>query len=380
MRRHYLYFFIGLVCAWSVVNSSILLSKTIVSGTWGGKSGEYVAGEILVKVKKGADLNQIDQLLSANGAFILRNFDSSRWGIVGCDAGANIFEKMENFVDNTLIEWAEPNMRLYPARLPNDSFFVAYQYQVWLHNTGQYGEPRDVDLDAPEAWDIETGSASCTVAVLDTGIPLDENDSLTHEDLNDTSKFILGINTADSTASLNDLDGHGTDVIGIIGAMTNNDSTGVAGICWGCRILVVKIGNNYQWTSQTCGDGIRYAYRHGAKIINISGGTPDTSWSSLYLEDIVAEADSAGALIVASAGNHGPFHWPAGFASWGRRPGHENGYRNVIAVSAVSRTDTICTYSSYSNDSLKTTVSAFGCSPWTTAHYASNGYEWFGGT
>ena len=46
---------------------------------------------------------------------------------------------------------------------------------LWgLHNTGQSvggsAGTADADIDAPEAWDITTGSPATTVAIVDTGI------------------------------------------------------------------------------------------------------------------------------------------------------------------------------------------------------------------
>ena len=58
--------------------------------------------------------------------------------------------------------------------VPNDEFFS----DLWgLSNTGQNGGTPDADIDAPEAWDITTGSNNVIVAVIDTGV------LYTHSDL-----------------------------------------------------------------------------------------------------------------------------------------------------------------------------------------------------
>ena len=59
-------------------------------------------------------------------------------------------------------------------RCPNDT---QWNQQWGLHNTGQTGGTADEDIDAPEAWNITTGSSDIVVAVLDTGI------DYTHPDL-----------------------------------------------------------------------------------------------------------------------------------------------------------------------------------------------------
>ena len=66
------------------------------------------------------------------------------------------------------VEYATPNYRRELAATPNDTNFSS----LWgMHNTGQTGgTARDADIDAPEAWDISTGSSSVIVAVIDTGV------------------------------------------------------------------------------------------------------------------------------------------------------------------------------------------------------------------
>lgn len=66
------------------------------------------------------------------------------------------------------VEFAEPNYLVSIAdTVPNDSRFN----ELWgLHNTGQTGGVADADIDAIEAWDIQTGSYESVVGVIDTGI------------------------------------------------------------------------------------------------------------------------------------------------------------------------------------------------------------------
>ena len=70
--------------------------------------------------------------------------------------------------------------------MPNDPRFG----EQWPpDNTGQSGGTPDADLDGPEAWDVETGSGSAIIAVLDTGADQD------HEDLIDN--LVPGYDIAD---------------------------------------------------------------------------------------------------------------------------------------------------------------------------------------
>ena len=56
-----------------------------------------------------------------------------------------------------------PNNNLVLNKLmPNDLFFPD---QWALHNTGQTGGLEDADIDAVEAWDIETGNSDVVISV-----------------------------------------------------------------------------------------------------------------------------------------------------------------------------------------------------------------------
>ena len=51
---------------------------------------------------------------------------------------------------------------------------------------------------------------------------------------------IHGWNLVNNNADLSDNTGHGTEVAGALAARTNNAS-GVAGVCWNCRLMIVKV-------------------------------------------------------------------------------------------------------------------------------------------
>src|SRR5262245_27632435 len=72
------------------------------------------------------------------------------------------------------VVYAEPDYMLQIQRTPNDPQFGT----LWgLHNVGQDGGTSDADIDAPESWDVTTGSSATVVAVIDTGV------DWTHPDL-----------------------------------------------------------------------------------------------------------------------------------------------------------------------------------------------------
>ena len=57
--------------------------------------------------------------------------------------------------------------------IPNDEYFD----NLWgMHNTAQTGGVSDADIDAPEAWDVEQGSAEIVVGVIDSGIDYNHPD------------------------------------------------------------------------------------------------------------------------------------------------------------------------------------------------------------
>ncbi len=179
------------------------------------------------------------------------------------------------------VRFAEPNYTVTAQdTIPNDPAF-AFQYAL-------------VNIRAPQAWDITTGSSAVTIAILDSGV------DLSHPEL--APKLLPGHDFANGDAIPQDDNGHGTHVAGIAAAASNN-GLGMAGITWGARILPVKVLDEFNTgTYASVAAGIVWAADRGAQVINLSLGG---SGNSATLESAVNYAASRGVALTAAAGNTG---------------------------------------------------------------------------
>lgn len=181
-----------------------------------------------------------------------------------------------------------------------------YSDQWYLNNTGYSGNPADVDIDAPEAWNYTTGSSSVIIAVIDEGV------DRTHEDL--SAKMVPGYDTTGgyggaTGGSPSGNDAHGTGVAGIAAGMSNN-SIGIAGICQGCRIMPVRIAydpgdGSWVTTDAKLANGIAWAYQNGAWVLNNSwkAGPPSTAITNAINNAKTQGRGGRGSVVVFSAGN-----------------------------------------------------------------------------
>ncbi len=305
----------------------------VQSGMWKGESVEYLAGEILVGLESGKTQVGFSSEMGSLPLSIVRNDDGSGFLKLQMDEDQDMFDLIEQVKLLPSVQYAEPN---FVARLhvtPND---LHYPKQWHYHNTGQVppGGTPDADIDAPEGWDITTGSTTIRVGVLDTGIPI-QNGSLSHPDLDDPSRYLFGYDFVNDDAVPADDNGHGTHVSGTIAAETDNGD-GVSGVSWNAQIMAIKVFNSVGGgTFEAFKDGCEYAVDNGCQVISYSGGGP--SYSAV-LEDGVAYANDHGVIVCISAGNSsGSVGWPAAFSTQ---------YSNCIAVSATDHNDASSAYSS----------------------------------
>lgn len=171
---------------------------------------------------------------------------------------------MQKYSADPSVEYTEANYLARITLTPNDTFFASDQWN--LDNTGQTGGTPDADIDAPEAWDNETGDPSVIIAVIDTAVDLDhpdlagqiwinpgetpgdtiDNDGNGYPDDVNGWDFVNGDNDPDDDHDgLGDRLGdhwHGSHVSAIAAAIMNN-SEGIAGVCPNCTIMPLKVCN-----------------------------------------------------------------------------------------------------------------------------------------
>ncbi len=205
----------------------------------------------------------------------------------------------------------------------------------------------DNQVSLPSAWSMTHGSADVTIAVLDSGI------DASHPEF--SGRILPGYDFVHGDASPADDFGHGTMSSGVAAAAGNN-GIGVAGGCWSCEILPVKVlnssGSGY---ASTAIQGITWAADQGARVISMSFG--GFSWSQAF-QDAITYARDRGAVVVASAGNEGntKVFYPGGFGG-------------VISVASIT---TSGGFYSWSNRGSWVDVAAPGCI-WTTQRGGSYG-------
>jgi subtilisin family serine protease len=346
----------------SLSSQQKLGDRLIKKGIWNDKLVEYVDRQIAIKLKSGVQVQNVQHLLAQHKAVTIDSFDKLHWGLIELPEGVDIFSVISELNKNELIANIEPNF-VYRAHFePNDPYYLD-GHQWALKNVGQSppGGTNDADIDAPEAWSITRGNSNVIIAILDSGIPMLDS-VLSHPDLNDVNKFILGpdyVDQNDTTLEykegVRDRCGHGTHIAGIISAQTNNQ-TGISGIAGDCKVMIIQVFDASGYGDPaTFKNGVIYAVDNGAKIINYSGGGAE----SAQAEDAVKYACENGVVMSISAGNScsGSVSFPAKYSSYGTDLGYINGYSNVIAVSATDHNDL---FAEYSNKGPEVNVSAPG--------------------
>ncbi len=339
---------------------------------WYGKMVDIVAGNIVLGLKEGKSITDIQNLLDHYSAMVLERSDCLNIVLINV-SDDKLLRALNEFKNNPNINFVEPNFIGSVASVyPNDPFFSGtapqpenYNHQWYLNNHGQFSFKDDADIDAPEAWEYEKGSPDVTLAVLDSGIPINQGNFL-HPDLNNIDRFILGVDFVGDGNGVKDEMGHGSHVTGIIAANTNNN-IGIAGINWYSKVIIYQVFNRFgQATVVNVKNAIIHAVNQHVSIINFSGGFKEYSNT---LREAVEYADNHNTLQIYSAGNNdnGFVRFPARFAfppsladSTDNEKGWTSSNQSVISVAATTPFDKRANFSNFNPDSINITLAAPG--------------------
>ena len=298
---------------------------------------DITMGELLIRVtpEAEADARQL------NAKSTIHKFHAQ----MGIQSFSRVFTHIARPETNSNLE------RIYLLRFPLDTdlnrlkdiytshpFIEAAEFNFLRHtlaselvpNDPRYEEQWNLPfISMPKAWTIEKGKPDVIIAIVDGGI------DYTHEDLagkiwrnvgeipnneidDDGNGYIDDVRgwdftDAPSTAAQGDYlngdedpsdeSGHGTHVAGIAGASVSNE-IGIAGVAWKCTLMPARAGASTEYGTILQDDdssaAIVYATDNGAKIINMSWGSPRNSF---VIRDAIDYAYGRGVVLVAAAGN-----------------------------------------------------------------------------
>jgi serine protease len=313
----------------------------------GAGHGGVVPGQVLVRFGDDVDDARVSSLLRSGGDSEQARSQYVRGlRVVTLPRGESVTQGVVRLRALPGVVYAEPN---YMRRLhfqPNDPRF-SLQWNMKM-------------LGVNRTWDIQKGSTSVTVAVIDSGVayedlgPMVVNFEVLYGDGRPrtvavgpfrrtpdwgSTQFATGVDAIFHSGHAWDDEGHGTHVASTIAEATDNN-LGVTGLAFGVTLMPIKACVSQPWYDPelvgcptfAIAEGIDYARTNGAKVINLSLGSEDAATSE---REAIQRAAAANIVVVASAGNeNGPVDYPAA-------------YESVIAVGAVNSAREKASYSNF---------------------------------
>lgn len=311
--------------------------------------------------------------------------DLSRYHVIKFESGHKLEDVMAEFRNNPMVESVEPIGIHALYATPNDGF---YDPEQWHLNQAS----NDKDIDAPEAWDIESGDPGVIVAVMDSGVryyhkdlggsaassttptAADGNMWINLAEKNGTAgvdddgngyvddwvgyDFVTGLTgcwTGEDCATADndprDFNGHGTHCAGNVGAINNNGYASCAAAGgWGngtlqptgngVKVMALRIGYSASYLGQEAGyvrmdfaaSAFYYAANKGAKIASCSWGASNSGG----IDAAITYFLNAGGMIFKAAGNAN-----------NQTSDYMTARTDIIAVAATDQNDCRASFSSY---------------------------------
>ncbi len=317
----------------------------------------YVAGEVLLKFNEGVTATAIGSFHQTYQTQVLHRFQFTDVYHLQLPASMTVPQALSTLGRDARVQYVEPNRYNYldaTTVIPNDALFT----DLWaMNNTGQTGGTPDADIDAVEAWDINTGSSDVVIAVIDSGLDMGHEDIAANVWTNpgeipgngiddDNNGYIDDVHGWDFSDDDNDPApagggclGHGTHTAGTVGAVGNN-GVGVTGVNWNVKLMPIKAFEPILIILCAASDAdlmesIEYQTVMGVRISNNSwgGSTP-----SQAMQDAILATRS---VFVVAAGNSGNDQEVT--------PSYPSAYplANIISVAATTDTDALAGFSDY---------------------------------
>lgn len=259
------------------------------------------------------------------------------------------FIKLLKKLDATETRLPAPAANPQPAAavLPNDQHLNS---QWALRNTATNVTPNgtaDADMDVMEAWNTTSGNPYVRIAIIDEGVQLN------HPDLQ--ANLVTGYDATGqgSAGGPKSGDDHGTKCAGIAAAVGNN-TVGVAGVAYKCKIVPVRIaysGSDGHWVTSSAwmADAINWSWNQGkADVLS-------NSWHGGYGSSLVGDAIT-NATTQGRGGKGSPVLCAAG---------NDN---NTSIVHPGNLPQSICVAASSPCDERKSTASCDGESFWGSCY------------
>ncbi|MCH8503868.1 MAG: S8 family serine peptidase [Ectothiorhodospiraceae bacterium] len=338
------------------------------------------SGEIIVRYQEHAQPDTLLLQSQRRNGFgqMVRRLRAPATIVVRPEAHEDFDQVLERYRADPTVAYAEPNWTvelMASAPLPDDPAFgdtgeegIWWVCQDIINRLCQQRGQGDTRVSyAWEAWRQHTGenapgSSEVMVAIIDTGV--DANPPDLRDNVSAASRRHISGDTG-AFSDVTDMDGHGTHIAGIIGAVGDN-TEGLAGINWRVDLLALKVfpdmdpsssGSTALRPTATVADvveAIHTAIEEGARVINASYGYERPSSAD---QDALSAARDAGILVVAAAGNTGRDNdqspiYPASYP-----------LDNIISVAASSIQGNFTSYSNHGRNTVHVAAPGGGNGP-----------------
>jgi serine protease len=318
------------------------------------------AGRVIVMFRPDAKALAAETLPGANGTARARAAVLSKRAGIALTAGAEVAARMQvvrapgiasdalarRLAADADVLFAVPDERARAHAVPNDPLFAAGARPDGPASGQWYLRAPEgevvTSIDVGRAWDVTTGSSAIVVAVLDTGVRFEHPDlravgaggnllpgydmvsdadiandgDARDPDAADPGDWITQADIAPGAPlegcqeGPTDSSWHGTQVAGVIAALTDN-GIGMASVARTVRVLPVRVLGRCGGFDSDIIAGMRWAAglpvpgvpanATPARVINLSLGS--TGACSLAYRAALSEIGTTGAIVVASAGN-----------------------------------------------------------------------------